>query len=322
MTRRITFVLLLLLCQCAIAKGPTYDNPEKVDDDFALQGEYEGTLSVDGGTDVGVQVIAGGKGTFTAVVFANGLPGTSEDVDLMERIEAKRSENGSVTFEGAEAKGVLADGKITVEADGEELGVLKRVERKSPTLGKKAPSGAKVLFSGEDSDADHWKNGKVVDGLLQQGTSSKELFGDHHLHIEFRLPYKPEARGQARGNSGMYLQGRYEVQMLDSFGLKGENNECGGIYSIAAPDLNMCYPPLSWQTYDVDFTAAKYDESGELLKNARMTVKHNGVMVHDNVELPKATTAAPNRLGPDPGPIYLQNHGNPVRYRNVWVVPK
>jgi len=111
------------------------------------------------------------------------------------------------------------------------------------------------------------------------------------------------------------------VQILDSFGLDGEDNECGGIYKIARPRVNMCYPPLAWQTYDVDYTAARY-ENGRKVANARITVKHNGVLIHENVELPHATTAAPVAEGPDPGPIYLQDHGNPVRFRNIWLIEK
>ena len=113
------------------------------------------------------------------------------------------------------------------------------------------------------------------------------------------------------------------VQVLDSFGLKGENNECGGIYSIAKPKVNMCYPPLTWQTYDVDYTAAQYDAAGNQAKPATMTVRHNGELVHENVELPiKSTTAAPVQKGPQPAHLHLQDHGNPVRYRNVWIVEK
>jgi hypothetical protein len=210
---------------------------------------------------------------------------------------------------------------ITVtSSDGARRGELKKVERKSPTLGKKPPADAVVLFDGKSTDA--WQKGRLSDdGLLMQGVTSKQAFGSHSLHIEFRLPYMPHARGQARGNSGLYLQGRYEVQMLDSFGLEGKNNECGGIYTIAEPKVNMCYPPLAWQTYDIDYTAAEF-EGEKKTKNARITVKHNGVTIHDNVELTHATTASPLKEGPEPGPVYLQDHGNPVRYRNIWVVEK
>ena len=175
------------------------------------------------------------------------------------------------------------------------------------------------MFDGKT--ADNFKGGRMTeDGLLIEGATSKQKFGDFKLHIEFRLPYKPAARGQGRGNSGVYMQGRYEVQVLDSFGLEGKRNECGGIYSIKDPDVNMCLPPLSWQTYDVDFTAAKFDASGKKVKDAHMTVRHNGVVIHKDVKLPKRTTAAPVREGKDPGPLYLQSHGNPVRFRNIWIV--
>ena len=134
--------------------------------------------------------------------------------------------------------------------------------------------------------------------------SARNDFKNFTLHIEFRLPYMPKARGQGRGNSGMYLLGT-ETQMLDSFGLSGEPNECGGIYKWKRPDINMCYPPLSWQTYDVEFQAATTD------KPPVMTVKHNGIIIHDKVQLRKRTRQ---------GNIHLQNHSNPVRYRNIWIV--
>jgi hypothetical protein len=139
------------------------------------------------------------------------------------------------------------------------------------------------------------------------------------LHIEFRTPFMPAARGQGRGNSGVYIQGRYECQVLDSFGLEGEDNECGGIYSISKPAVNMCFPPLSWQTYDIDFVAARYDGQGNKTKNARVTIKHNGVVIHKDLEL---THGTPGRHpeGPEPESIFLQDHGNPVVFRNIWVV--
>ena len=117
------------------------------------------------------------------------------------------------------------------------------------------------------------------------------------------------------------MQSRYELQVLDSFGLSGEDNECGGIYQIAKPKVNMCYPPLAWQTYDIEFTAAKYDASGEKTANARATIKHNGVVIHDDLELEHGTPGR-FREGPQPMPLFLQDHGNPVVFRNIWVVKK
>ncbi len=291
-----------------------------VDEDFAFQGEYVGDLA---GSDekLGVQVIAIGKGKFKATGYHGGLPGAGWNGEEPTRPENEGERDGeSVVFsEDNFVVTITGDELKVTDHSGNAIGTLKKVNRESPTLGKKPPEGAIVLFDGKN--ADQWESGKLSDdGLLQQGTMSKQKFGSHKLHIEFRLPYMPEANGQARGNSGLYLQGRYEVQMLDSFGLEGKDNECGGLYSVKAPDVNMCLPPLAWQTYDVEFMAAKY-EGEKLVSNPRITVFHNGVKIHDDVELPgeRNTTAAPGKPGPELGPVFLQDHGNPVRYRNIWV---
>ncbi len=304
-----------------------FTDPEKAGADFEIQGEYSGAVSADGGeTKLGVQVIALGKGKFRAVGYAGGLPGDGWNGEETEQVEST-VENEEIVFRGQHAIGTIADGKMQITTlDGSDLGVLDKVERKSKTLGESPPRGAVVLFDGQSADGFKSTKGGPAkmtdDGLLTQGANSKHLHGDCTLHIEFRLPFQPNERGQRRGNSGVYLQGRYEIQMLDSFGLSGEHNECGGLYSIKKPDVNMCYPPLSWQTYDVDFTAAEFDDDGKKIANARMTVRHNGVMIHNDVELPKTTTAAPVKDSQELGYLHLQDHGNPVRYRNIWILEK
>lgn len=312
--------LSLVILPCW-AWGPAVTDPAKADADFAFQGEYVGEVPIETGkVKFGVQVIALGGGKFRAVGHFGGLPGDGWNGDPKIEVDGQLKEN-AVVFKADQGAGTLKQGKITVtDNNGNVVGELDRVERKSPTLGTKPPAGAKVLFDGTNADA--WQNGRVDEGLLVQGTTSKDKFGSHKLHIEFRLPYQPEDRGQGRGNSGLYLQGRYEVQMLDSFGLEGKDNECGGIYSVKKPDVNMCFPPLAWQTYDVEYTAAKFDADGKRTANPRVTVYHNGVVIHKDLELPgeRSTTAAPVKPGPEAGPVYLQDHGNPVRYRNIWVV--
>lgn len=307
--------------------GPTYTDPdkaEKTDKDFAIQGEYTGKIKDDDGNEVnvGVQVIALGGGKFKAVGYPGGLPG--DGWNTTEKIEADGElKDGAVTFEKDGGKGVIKGGSLSIVAAEKELGKLSKINRSSPTLGAKPPAGAVVLFDGKTADA--FEGGKVgEEGLLLEGSTSKQKFGSYKLHIEFRIPYQPEDRGQGRGNSGVYMQGRYEVQMLDSFGLAGKNNECGGLYSVKDCDINMCFPPLTWQTYDIDYTAAKFDEAGKAVEPAKITVEHNGVVIHKDAKLPtdRGTTAAPVKPGPEPGPIYLQNHGNPVRYRNIWLVEK
>jgi hypothetical protein len=305
-----------LLPIAAEERAGVYIDPAKAaaDADFAQQGEYGGMV---GGKKVGLQLVAEGDGKFLAVLYPGGLPGAGWDGRRDGRVKGTGiSGNGEVKITLGSQSGVLRNGRITMGSD-----ALERVSRVSPTMGAKAPDGAVVLFDGSNADA--WNGGGMSDDkLLKEGQDSKRKFGSYHLHLEFMLAYKPKARGQDRGNSGFYNQSRFEVQVLDSFGLEGENNECGGIYSIKAPDLNMCLPPLVWQTYDIDFTAAKFDGAGKKTANARVTVKHNGVVIHDNVDLPHATTAAPLGDGPEPGPLHLQNHGNPVRYRNIWLVEK
>ena len=213
----------------------------------------------------------------------------------------------------------LAKRTITITVENGGPYTMEKTERKSPTLGAKPPPGAIVLFDGTTADA--WVDGHVDERhLLAAGCKSKENFTNFTSHIEFLLPFKPLGRGQDRGNSGVYLQDRYELQVLDSFVLKGENNECGGIYSQTAPSVNMCFPPLTWQTYDIDFTSAKYDETGKKTKNAVVTIRHNGVAIHENLELTGPTPGG-KKEDPSGGPLQLQGHGNPVFYRNIWVVP-
>ncbi|HYE21305.1 MAG TPA: DUF1080 domain-containing protein [Tepidisphaeraceae bacterium] len=287
------------------------------DADFVVQGEYAGEIK---GEKRGIHVIALGDGKFRGVGYDGGLPGDGWDPSRQKwEAEGGRGADGVVTITSEHGTATIKDGVLTVTSPGgEKLAEFKRVTRQSPTLGAKPPEGAVVLFDGKAND---FAPGKTAGDLLTEGQNSKTKFGSVTLHLEFMLPYMPTARGQGRGNSGVYLQGRYECQVLDSFGLKGENNECGGIYTIAKPRVNMCHPPLQWQTYDIDYTAAVYD-GGKKVKNATITVKHNGVVIHENVELPKGTTAAPVKEGAEPGPLHLQNHGNPVRFRNVWIVNK
>ena len=165
----------------------------------------------------------------------------------------------------------------------------------------------------------------LVDGAMEikgktDSIVSKKKFTDFRLHLEFRTPFMPEARGQKRGNSGMYLQGRYEVQILDSYALEGVDNECGGIYQISSPKVNMCAPPMQWQTYDVIFYAPRFDSKGEKVSNARLTLDHNGVTIYNNLELPNPTGGGLDILADQPGGLMLQEHDDAVQFRNIWVV--
>ncbi len=293
---------------------PTYTTPEQGGQDYVDQGEYVNDWG-------GAQVIALGKDRFRMVIYKGGLPGAGWDMSPQSRIEGTR-DGGKVALKGTNGwTYTIANGAITINSNTGEQYTMKKIERKSPTLGAQPPAGAVVLFDGSNADA--WKGGHMDNrNLLQAGTTGKQAFTNFTLHLEFLLPFKPEGRGQDRGNSGVYVQDRYEIQVLDSFGLNGEDNECGGVYTQLKPAVNMCFPPLTWQTYDIDFEAPKWDENGKKVKNAVLTLKHNGVVIHDRRELKGATPGGGMNEVPKGGPIQLQGHGNPVFYRNMWVVEK
>jgi len=315
------WMLLCVFCGSLLlaADGkPAYTNASEAGPNFAFQGEYVGSLP---DQKWGVQVVALGKGKFDIVGYRGGLPGDGWRRGDDTKLGNGEIKDGVVEITGDTWAAKIKDGVMTILHGENKVGELKKIERKSPTLGASPPPGAIVLFDG--TSADQFDKGQLVEGNLLGATGcvSKHQFGDHSLHVEFRTPFMPESRGQARGNSGVYVQGRYEVQVLDSFVLEGADNECGGIYKQSKPFVNMCFPPLSWQTYDIDFTAAKYDDAGKKTANARITVKHNGVVIHDNLELTAGTPGyrpeGPAKLG-----LFLQNHGNPVVFRNVWAVDK
>ncbi len=310
---KLLLALAALTTTLHAAGSGAFTNASDAGPDFAVQGEYVGE-------NCAAQVIALGDGKFHIVGFSHGLPGVAADFEKKSEAVAQR-EGEKVVLKGEGWKGELANGELIGTNDEGETWKLTKTERKSPTLGVKPPAGAVVLFDGTNADA--WKGGKVdAEGNLAMGVVSKQEFGDFALHLEFRTPFMPSARGQGRGNSGVYLQDRYEVQVLDSFGLKGESNECGGIYTLHKPKLNMCLPPLSWQTYDIEFEGAKWDADGKKLASAKVTVKHNGVLIHDHAAADRSTNSSGRKDGPGPGPIQLQNHGTPVAYRNIWLVEK
>jgi hypothetical protein len=319
--------LLIAFAPCCTlggdGKSGVSQNPAQLDDDFFLQGEFAGTLQTAdcGPAPAGLQVIALGDGDFQAVEFAGGLPGNGWDGRTRRKYSGRTTSAGvaELTGEGRTLRVRRSQAAVT-DSTGRTLGRLEKVLRMSQTLRARRPLGARALFNG--FDARHFAGGAVTpDHFLVAGADTKQSFGDFTMHLEFRTPYMPKARGQARGNSGVYIQGRYEVQILDSFGLEGANNECGGLYKQRAPLVNMCFPPLAWQTYDIDFTTPRFDAAGRKIANACITVRHNGVVVQNNVEI-TAKTGGGAPEGPASRPIRLQDHGNPVHFRNLWIVER
>ena len=292
-----------------------------VDADFHIQGEYSGNVThADGWSRaVGLQVVALGDGKFDALWYRGGLPGNGYDGSTRLKLSGQRA-GDKVVLAGDGQTIELQQGYAASVKNGAGVivGNLSPMHRYSLTAGAAPPANAIVLFDGKHTD--RLKNAKVTpDGLLEIGCETKDPVQNFTLHAEFRTPYMPYARGQARGNSGFYLQKRYEVQVLDSFGLELQFNDCASLYRFKAPDLNMSFPPLSWQTYDIDFTAPKFDADGKRTAKGRITVRHNGIVVHNNVELENKTGGGTPE-GPNPLPILFQNHGNAVHFRNVWLI--
>ena len=200
------------------------------------------------------------------------------------------------------------------------------------------PENAIILFDGADTSATarlHWKSvggwsgGEAQQespltyhGLLTNGVETKRSFQDFQLHVEFCVLVNPRyTDAEQRGNSGIYIQRRYELQITDAWGEEPLNNLLGGIYKIKAPDVNPARKAGEWQTFDIDFRAARWNSAGEKTANARMTVFLNGTRIHDNVEIPNKTGLG-RPEGPEPGPIFLQDHDNPVLFRKIWILPR
>jgi hypothetical protein len=294
----------------------------KVDGDFPYQGEFWGQIWGDlehkTGLNVALQVVAKGDCQFDGKLFFGGFPGYGWNGLAPTVLSGTRVDN-VLEMRGDGYIFVVTDRYADVYFENYiPLGQIAKIVRVSPTFDMLPPWSAKTLFNGYD--AEQFVGGRISrDGWLMQGTEFKERFQDYTLHIEFMLPYMPRARGQSRGNSGVYLQSRYEVQILDSFGLEGAENECGALYKFKRPDANMCYPPLTWQTYDIVFNSPRFAADGSKLSNAHITVYQNGVAVHHNVDLFRKTGGGAQE-GPDLLPIKLQDHDSPVRFRNIWII--
>ncbi len=336
----LTFPLVLSSCGGLANVDPVVEAEQSVTSADPFMGDWQGEWQLDDGADYGplvAQVIALGKGKYSAILNWE-FDTRNEPVAVL----TDDTEDDKAVFKGqADSEGGRLDIEGKIEGD-KFAGTFKgwdfsgkfeltRTIRVSPTMGAKAPSGAVVLYNGKnfkqwqhtpakDKPAGRsveWNNLKKIGVMeVKPRTGSivtKKKFTDFKMHVEFRTPFMPEKSGQGRANSGVYLQGRYEVQVLDSYALEGEDNECGGIYKVGKPIVNMCAPPAQWQTYDITFHAPK---SGN---PARTTVVHNGVTIHDEIEL-KLTGGALDSNVNEPGGIYLQDHGNPMQFRNIWLV--
>jgi len=312
---------------CLIAAGTAL---AAAPEEKAVQGLYEGAYAAGGGSHkVEARVVATGDRNYT--VFLREMTGSG--TKALGQLDGK-TEGDAVRFSGkigdADWAGAWADGAVAGTCGGGKF-ALKRVLRKPPTLGAKPPAGAVVLLAIGEKAFDKVVVHKDKQGNLpewvpgddggfvvpKRGFNSKQRFaGPFRLHVEFKCPLMPKARGQGRGNSGVYLPCGQEIQVLDSFGMTTyTGGGCGGLYKWKDPDAFDAFslaslPPLQWQTYDVEYRVKK--ANGKPVGKPVITVWHNGIKIHDNVEL---------KGNAREGDFHFQNHGNPVQYRNIWVAP-
>lgn len=242
-------------------------------------------------------------------------------------------EDKKLLLYGPAASGTAEKGETVLRLHGKtdkSIALEKITVGKTNTFPK--PDKAVTLFDGKSLDAFEKTQWTIQpDGSLQSSPRTGNLktkanYGDARLYLEFREALNPATVGQRRGNSGVILMGAYEVQLLDSFGLEAQSNDCGSIYSIAAPKVNASAPPLEWQSYLIEFHAPKFDAEGKKTANARFSVWHNGILIQENVEASRLTGASPDKPSPRPEPekpeaLVIQDHGNTLQYRNMWIEP-
>ena len=294
-----------------------------------VMGDYAGTYTPAGGAEAkaGGKVVAEGDAKYFVALLLTAADGKPARVELTGKGDEKK-----VTLAGkagdAQWTGAIEDGKLAAQSKDGKVD-LKFTVKKSPTEGAKPPGGAIVLLpftEGKPTSLDEWTNANwqvLPDGsaMVAKGDNrTKRQFGDIQLHVEFRIPFVPGGRGQGRGNSGVYLQDLYEIQILDSYGLVPKVGDCGAVYTQTPPKENACLPPGAWQTYDITFRAPRFDADGKKVKEATVTAIQNGVKIHDGQRIPGPTGAARGKPEVKKAPLRLQEHGHPVRFRNVWVV--
>lgn len=330
MKTRMLFLGLLVVSCLSL---PVWAEPAPGPSNDSFIGEYEGVYRWTGHTDTAIKglVVSEGQGLYRVIVQGGNecsfvLHGALEGpkVSFLGFVNSSLW-NGSVA--GDTLKLNRADAGYGGEIE------MKKTERHSPTEGLKPPKDAVVLLpfeAGKAPDLSAWTNDKWLafdDGSMgvkprTGDNTTKEKIGDCQMHLEFYLPHMPEASGQGRANSGVYIQARYEIQVLDSFGVIPQGSgDCGSFYKISASSMNVCLPPEHWQTYDITFRAARLNPDGTQKEPAYITVKHNGVVIQDNVKLVEQTAGGIEGPGTPADILRLQDHGNNVRYRNIWYTP-
>jgi len=326
--------------------------------ELKLQGEYHGK---DGEKRVGIQVVARGDKSFHALVLEGGLPGDGWDGGRYGLLESGPLADGRVEFRSPNEAGtsaVLDDNGLTLKRGDRKI-LLKRMERKSETLGRQPPKGAIVLFGGEKPNLDAFEERKDIEGMtaptmfdghMMAGAVTKRRFRDFALHVEFMTGWEPQNIPWRRADAGIYMLSRYEVAIGDSFGFdfdlsgatssnrpklldngsktskfpavksKSDPRVCGSVFTYPSRVPNPCLPPLVWQTLDIDFKAPRFDDKGKRTSKAVISVKLNGHQIADKLEINGPTPHGFKGPETADGPIWFEAFGRRVLYRNIWVV--
>jgi len=321
MNRSVSFKCLVCLIALICSVNCFGANP--------FMGQYKGTFYPDNKVtiDATAQVVDEGQGDYRIVIHADSDDPTQDGahIEIYGRQFGPDRLYLSSRAGGYDWRGQIEKGRLTAASSYGLHFELDKIESKSPRAGAKPPQGAVVLLPfepGVKPDLSGWTNAewKALDSgamecAARKGSNkTKQEFSDiKQLHVEFKLPLEPSGRGQGRANSGVYVLDAYEVQILDSFGLVHTSGDCGGIYNLARAKVNACLPPETWQTYDITFRVARLDDNGNVRELPRITVLHNGVKIHDNLEIPRSRHRTK-------GPIQLQDHGHDIQFRNIWLV--
>jgi len=315
-------------------------------DDVLFMGEYEGIYKPEkiSTLKATAKVVPEGPGLHVESpgnyrIVLKALPNLPDEEGVSIEVYGVEMDNEVVMFGrsfGRLWRGTIKNGKLVLKAEYYDMTFeLEKTVRKSPTEGLKPPKKAVVLLPyepGKAPDMSAWTNQTwkaLEDGSMEVGhetTETKRKFGDMKLHLEFMLPLERLHFDQYRVNSGIFLNGCYEIQVLDSFGLVPSTGDCGAVYGIARPRVNASLPALAWQSYDITFRAPRINPDGSVAELPRVTVVHNGVTICEDVQIPKPNLASGRTKHMAKGPLglqdawELQDYGSPVRYRNIWIV--
>lgn len=345
--------LFIFFVICLSAIGSTQRTVCASDRDL-IQGNWTGDWTLDkdaGGGKQTAKVVALGQGDYLGSFTA--YDGSEQQNETFKfNIRGTSDTEGNVHFETTiplgdrlgtfEWKAVIKDGKFTGRYTNNKNYTggftLKREEKNVDSLGMKPLPGAVVLFDGKSFDQWRRLDGQpilweIVDGAMRINPSvklkgevvtshlvSKTTFKSAQIHLEYRTPFLPDARDQTRGQSGLFLNGCYEIQILDSFGVEASDEVAGAIFKRKAPSQNVSLPPLEWQSLDITYQGPKFSDDGKIKTPGEITMLHNDVMVLESVRLQERTEGAHRKPSAEPFGLMLEDAGHSVEFRNIWLV--